>query len=223
MTQWPKQITVELLSDTTFGRGDGVAGLVDQEVEHDLATGLPFIRGRTLKGLLVEACADILFSLKTDPRAPGYAAFEAAAKRLFGQGGSLIEDAGKLRVGNAEFPDEVKKHVLQVGYSPATILDALTTIRYQTAIDETTGAPAEGSLRASRAVIRGRVFTADIDIDLPENDDYAYALLVACVRQVRRGGSGRGRGRGRLAMSLPNVDERIRLDNFRDLAERGLS
>jgi hypothetical protein len=67
------------------------------------------------------------------------------------------------------------------------------------------------------------VFTADIDIDLPENDDYAYALLVACVRQVRRGGSGRGRGRGRLAMSLPNVDERIRLDNFRDLAERGLS
>lgn len=26
---------LKLLSDTTFGRGDGVSGLVDQEIEHD--------------------------------------------------------------------------------------------------------------------------------------------------------------------------------------------
>ena len=39
-----------LLSDTTFGRGDGVAGLIDQEVEHD-PNGFPYLRGRTLKGL----------------------------------------------------------------------------------------------------------------------------------------------------------------------------
>lgn len=46
-------IKIKLLSDTTFGRGDGVAGLVDQEVEHD-QYGFPFLRGRTLKGLLSE-------------------------------------------------------------------------------------------------------------------------------------------------------------------------
>jgi hypothetical protein len=53
----------ELLSDTTFGRGDGVAGWVDQEVEHD-ADGLPFLHGRTLKGLLREEGVNILFALQ---------------------------------------------------------------------------------------------------------------------------------------------------------------
>jgi len=37
-----------LLSDTTFGRGEGVPGLVDEEVEHD-RYGLPYLRGRTLE------------------------------------------------------------------------------------------------------------------------------------------------------------------------------
>ena len=29
------KLKIKLLSDTTFGRGDGVAGIADQEVEHD--------------------------------------------------------------------------------------------------------------------------------------------------------------------------------------------
>lgn len=29
------ELHLKLLSDATFGRGDGVAGLVDAEVEHD--------------------------------------------------------------------------------------------------------------------------------------------------------------------------------------------
>ena len=47
------RLKIKLLSDTTFGRGDGVAGLIDQEVEHD-PYGFPYLRGRTLKGLLSE-------------------------------------------------------------------------------------------------------------------------------------------------------------------------
>ncbi|PVE30161.1 hypothetical protein DC030_15410, partial [Enterococcus faecalis] len=57
------EIRLKLLSDATFGRGDGVSGLVDEEVEHDARTGLPLVRGRTLKGLLVEGCADIFYAL----------------------------------------------------------------------------------------------------------------------------------------------------------------
>lgn len=34
-----------LLSDTAFGRGDGVAGLVDAEVLHD-PYGLPYLGGK---------------------------------------------------------------------------------------------------------------------------------------------------------------------------------
>ena len=43
------QLRLTLLSDATFGSGDGVAGLVDAEVQHDYV-GLPFLGGRTLKG-----------------------------------------------------------------------------------------------------------------------------------------------------------------------------
>ncbi|MBK8024610.1 MAG: hypothetical protein IPK19_25090 [Chloroflexi bacterium] len=37
-------LEVRLISDTTFGRGDGIAGVVDQEVEHDASTGLPIVK-----------------------------------------------------------------------------------------------------------------------------------------------------------------------------------
>ena len=47
------RLKIKLLSDTTFGRGDGVAGLIDQEVEHN-PCGFPYLRGRTLKGFLSE-------------------------------------------------------------------------------------------------------------------------------------------------------------------------
>src|SRR5947209_3452288 len=56
-------IHLTLLSDGTFGRGDGVASLVDEEVEYNPQTGLPEIGARRLKGLLVEECANILFGL----------------------------------------------------------------------------------------------------------------------------------------------------------------
>jgi hypothetical protein len=50
----PSFLAVELLSDTTFGRGQGTAGEVDVEVEHD-GEGLPLVRGKTLHGLLRDA------------------------------------------------------------------------------------------------------------------------------------------------------------------------
>ena len=86
-----------LISDATFGRGDGVAGLVNEEVEHDAATGLPYLRGRALKGLLVEECANLLFALGTQA-----AVFTDTAKELFGEAGSALEDDGLLHVGTAQ-------------------------------------------------------------------------------------------------------------------------
>ena len=49
----PRQIHIELLSDTTFPKGEVRASDVDVdvEVEHD-ELGLPFIGGRSIRGLL---------------------------------------------------------------------------------------------------------------------------------------------------------------------------
>jgi len=57
-----------LESDATFGRGDGVAGVVDSEVQHD-PYGFPYLGGRALKGLLGDECANILFALEQQGKA----------------------------------------------------------------------------------------------------------------------------------------------------------
>ena len=52
-------LRLELLGDAIFGRGDGVAGLVDIDVEHD-ELGLPYLHGRGVKGLLRARCSEVL-------------------------------------------------------------------------------------------------------------------------------------------------------------------
>lgn len=210
---------LKLLSDTTFGRGDGVSGLVDQEIEHDPATGLPFVRGRTLKGLLVEECANILYALR---EAPGEDNLKEAAQQLFGSGGSSLRDGGVLHVGNAELLPSLKEaaqHDINAKrLQPSDVLDVFTTIRRQTAMDEETGAPDDHSLRSSRVLLRETELTAQIDIALPDDDHAALALLCACAAGLRRGGTGRNRGRGRLEAWLEEVNMDEYLLRFEQLA-----
>lgn len=203
------QLKITLLSDTTFGRGDGVAGLIDTEIEYDVSTGLPFVRGRTLRGLLVEECANLLYALQQSHSAYLEAAV-TSAKRLFGVPGSKSEDAGLLFVGPAGLPEKLRKAVLaQVKYyksNPSTgisadnILESLTTLRRQTAIDEH-GVPVKNSLRTERAALRSLKFTAELKF-AAEPEGLDEDLLAACALCLRRGGLGRNRGRGKLKAEL---------------------
>lgn len=198
------QLHLTLISDATFGRGDGVAGLVDQEVEYDTATGLPFLRGRTLRGLLVEECANIIAVLPETIRPT----FDQAAERLFGAPGSGLDTAGSLIVGAAELPETVRKAITASVEAkqihPTAVLNSLTDIRRQTAVTEN-GAPDEGSLRAMRVILRQTQFVADLHFTpsgKEGEDELALALLAASVKALRRAGTGRNRGRGRLQAYL---------------------
>ncbi|MEW6771599.1 MAG: RAMP superfamily CRISPR-associated protein [Bacillota bacterium] len=197
-------IHIALKSDATFGRGEGVAGLVDEEVEHDPKTGLPYLRGRTLKGLLVEECANILYALQRQD-AKALDMFQEAAAFLFGRPGSTLEDEARMRVGPALLPDELREaveaHVKSKKLDPAEVLESLTAIRRQTAVNEATGAPEEGSLRSVRVVLRESPFIASLYFDDTLTEE-AKALLAACVLSLRRAGLGRNRGRGRLQARL---------------------
>lgn len=193
---------IRLERDTTFGRGDGMAGLVDQEVDHDLY-GLPFLRGRALKGLLVEECANILYAL-SEQNSVLAETYQQAAERLFGRPGAGLEDATHLRVGDALLPADLRAAVRQAveaeRISRLDILDALTDVRRQTALDET-GKPTEKSLRSVRVILRDTCFIAPMSFaGLPDERD--TALLAACVKAFRRAGLGRNRGCGRLAVTL---------------------
>ncbi|WP_071592090.1 RAMP superfamily CRISPR-associated protein [Baaleninema simplex] len=190
-------LRMRLLSDTTFGRGDGVAGLVDREVEHD-AYGFPYLRGRTLKGLLREECDNLITALPT-PSLQEY--WENVAFNVFGIPGSTRDTISTMHVGDACLPEDLRQAVayqMQLQNKKLTsvdILNSLTTIRRQTAIDPKTGTPDEGSLRSSRVVLRNLGFTAALSFEIQPSND-ALSLLTVGSLALKRVGSGRNRGRG---------------------------
>jgi hypothetical protein len=199
-------LQIRLLSDAHFGRGDGLAGLVDQEVQHD-RYGCPYLGGRSLEGRLAEACADVMDSLVRCALAVRY---EGAGRRLFGEPGSLL-NGSMMHVGDACLPEDLRQ---AVGYemehgrlTAGRVLDALTAIRRQTAMDAT-GVPKQHSLRSLRVILRSTAFISALTFrECPGEDD--LALLAACVRALRYAGSGGSRGLGYLETSLcdANGDE----------------
>ena len=202
-------LEMKLLSDTTFGRGDGIAGEVDAEVQHD-DNGFPFLSGRTLKGLLVQECADILASIPEEKKQR----WEKAAAYLFGQPGSTMDKSGHLIVGDARLPNDLRSLVQMEMHSENSekkltrqdVLESLTALRWQTAINPETGVPEAHTLRSMRVVLRGMTFRADVffddsPVDAREKDD-AEKLLTACVAALRRVGTGRTRGRGLVTTRL---------------------
>lgn len=214
------KLQFELLSAATFGRGDGVAGLVDREVERD-AYGLPFLRGRTLKGLLAEECANILYAV--DKQGKGEL-WRPVAYALFGRPGSMHDDLGQMRVSDARLPESLRESIeiaLQDKEKMLTsddVLESLTAIRRQTSMDKY-GAPERGSLRSMRVVLPGAIFEAQLEF-AQSPDEHSLALLAACVLAWRRAGTGRNRGRGKLFASLHGPSgEDITEANYRIFAQ----
>ncbi|MGB3266170.1 MAG: RAMP superfamily CRISPR-associated protein [Microcoleus sp.] len=197
------RLKIKLLSDTTFGRGDGVAGLIDQEVEQD-PFGFPYLRGRTLKGLLSEE-GDNLIAMLTNHKQD----WERVACNLFGTLGSTIGTMGAVHVGDASLPDDLRKAVaFQIDDETLTkteVLDSLTTIRRQTSINPQSGTPDEGSLRSFRVVLRDLCFTADLIFENIPSDEMLSLLAVGSLA-LRRLGSGRNRGRGHVQCTLQDAD-----------------
>jgi RAMP superfamily len=194
------KLKIKLLSDTTFGRGDGVAGLIDQEVEHD-SFGFPYLRGRTLKGLLSEEC-DNLIAVLTDECKPDW---EEIVGKLFGRLGSTRGTMGIVHVGDACLPEDLRQAVaFQIDKKTLTkteVLDSLTAIRRQTSIQPESGTPDKGSLRSFRVVLRDLCFTSDLIFEKPPQGE-TLSLLAVGALALRWVGSGRNRGRGHVQCTL---------------------
>ncbi|NJL55243.1 RAMP superfamily protein [bacterium] len=201
-------LKIELLSDTIFGRGDGVAGLIDREVEHD-PHGFPYLRGRTLKGLLSEECDNLVGILPNSSQSD----WQAIANQLFGTEGSGLGTDAAMHIGDACLPKDLREAVafqIQQGEKPkltqADVLSSLTTIRRQTALNPVSGVPDAKSLRSSRVILRKLEFTADL-IFATDPTDKMLSLLAAGVKALRRIGSSRNRGLGHVRCTLPEQIE----------------
>jgi hypothetical protein len=206
MNKTPQFLHIELLSDTTFGRGQGTTGQVDTEIEHD-EFGMPYIGGKTIRGLL----RDTWLSMQAQ-----FPCLSNAAERVLGATYSL-NDTCRLRIGDARLPEFLREIVHtaiereESPLSPTTIRNMFTTIRYQTAENRTTGAPETTTLRASRAAVRGLSFEAPLAWlhgYEPTSDD--LSVLALCVLCTRHGGLLRNRGRGHLRITFENDVEATR-------------
>ena len=197
-----------VLSDAAFGRGDGVAGLVDTEILHD-PYGLPYLGGKTLKGLLAAECGEIMYALKQAGHLQ-MAEWEEAARFLFGRPGSKADKIGRMIVGNAQLPEDLRALIQadfrllneqEKGKRQRVNLESLTTLRRQTAVDAQSGASKDNTLRTPRVIVRGTTFTARLDFTEPVSERACW-LLAACVQAFHRAGTNRNRGYGRLQAAL---------------------
>jgi hypothetical protein len=213
MSETKRDVTLhfELCSAATFGRGDGLPGLVDSEVEHD-AYGFPFLRGRTLRGLLAEEMESLLYALGKEKE------WKETRNRLLGDEARLLDETGILRVGHAQLPEAVRqliaaeveaekekarqekertgKNEQPLFFTREAVLDSVTAVRRQTAMTHL-GAPEPASLRTQRVILRTTRFEAQLHFD-EDPQPLELALLTATVMAWRRAGTGRNRGRGRL-------------------------
>lgn len=193
-------LKIKLLSDATFGRGDGVAGLIDQEVEHD-AVGFPFLRGRTLKGLITEECENLIATFPDAQKDH----WQQVANNLFGTLGSTLDTLAAIHFGDACLPEDLRAalayQIDQKTITTSEVLNSLTSIWRQTAIDPISGAPDKGSLRTARVVIRDLIFSADLTFNQTPSNDMLSLLALGTVA-LRRLGSCRNRGRGHVQCTL---------------------
>lgn len=192
-------LQITLLSDSCFAAGAGLAAEVDIDIERENETGLPIIRGRTLKGLLVEECALLLEVFRSTQ-------WREAANRIFGGPGR--RRGGSLVIENASLPSKLRKaayDALNPDRTPSPLsrvqlLRCLTDIRRQTKIN-VDGTPEDHSLRATRLAIKGLTFLSRLH-GTDGLSDKEKALLAACALSVRRGGLHRNRGWGRLRLRI---------------------
>lgn len=188
------QIKIELLSETILGSGESVAGYLDLDILYD-ELGLPFFKGKTLKGRLREEAENIVRLQK-----------ELFNKKqindLFGEVDS-IEDA-KVGFSNASVSENIKKAIKLSGLRAADIVDSLTDIRSFTSIGDN-GVANEGSLRQIRVINKGLKLYSEITLrnELSEDEFLLLGLSVLALKHI---GLMCSRGKGMVKCSLLEND-----------------
>ena len=208
-------IKISLLSDTTFGTGNGTAGVVDVEIDHD-ELGLPVLRGKAIRGLL----RDTWLSMRDK-----FPELHEAEERIFGPPRDLSESS-ILVIGDGVVDEETRQWIEAAEnrehhpLSNLDVLEAVTDIRRQTSEERSTGAPADKSLRSTRVVIGGRRLKKSMNKDKDDEEIVEGLSLIAplvwlekpkekdiqclalALLGTRHAGLARNRGRGHISMAF---------------------
>ncbi|MCK9222804.1 MAG: RAMP superfamily CRISPR-associated protein [Limnochordia bacterium] len=196
------QLKIQILSPTTLGAGQERRGTVDTDVVFD-DYGLPYIPGKRLKGLWRDAYQDVGDALWEDGiQLP-------IADELFGERGAAV--GGPLIIGDAYLPAKASMQPWlhwfiyreKPLFSKYDVLETLTSIRRQTAIDYDSGAAKKDTLRSIRVVNPGQVFVADITLQMGRSLTQKQLMgLALAASGLKCLGASRTRGFGAVRCSL---------------------
>jgi hypothetical protein len=202
------KVTVRIDSFWRVGTGRGAAGRLDALCIRD-GNDLPFLPGRSLKGLLRDAVDRAeQWGWFEEQGYPGDGPPNAGPLTvcLFGEPGFRIDTdgavnvtepvlrpaSGCLQVANAILPQDDRAWLCQKRY----LVPQLFCTMNSTAINPNTGAPLHGALRAEEVVVPLTLEAgiAANDRDPPDNWPHLLRLAAPLIRAV---GSGKSRGLGR--------------------------
>lgn len=180
---------ITFLSDWHAGSGLGSGADADAVVIKD-ANHLPYVPGKTMKGLLKDSLIDIM---EVQPNIVS----KAFIDKHFGyeikddKGKVIKTEAGSLFFSNAELADTEKKEAL------GDVSQFLYRNIASTAIDKTTGVAQEFSLRTMEVCI-----PLVIEGYISGLDKAAIPILEMGLKMLRHLGSNRNRGLGRCTIEL---------------------
>lgn len=182
--------------------GSGMPGIgdVDDTPVRD-RHGLPYLPGKTLKGLLHEAFCELAAwgAVPSNIRPTA-----GMIQRLFGSESNRgRHDEGLLRFSNAVLPEDLAAHICHKGMQ-----DGLYEILSATAIEEAGVAQARSLRRFEVAIPIELTFTIHAS-RLPEDFSIGRleAMLAAACSLVRRAGKFRNNGFGRCKLTLQGKPE----------------
>lgn len=197
---------IEFFSDWHCGSGLGAGADADALVIKDV-DGLPFVPGKTLKGVIKES-ADILaevgaFGADWVEDFFGKAAIEASKKGNNNKENPVPSQTGRAVFSNAELSGAVKAELqaastMKNGQAEQSTINAglFYRRRSQTAIDAE-GLAVENSLRTMEVTVPLTLFAK-----ISRVNDTDTANLLQCLQAIRQMGVGRNRGLGRCQFSF---------------------
>lgn len=208
-------IKIKLTGDWHIGSGAGIPGDIDSLVQKD-KDGLPYIPAKTLTGILRDACELVAFGLENGN-------WQKWVNYLFGEQPALAKEAivkeaiekeplpAALSIRAAYFSDSLR----EVLKNKPSVKNALTFVKPGISIDAESGYAKEDFLRFEEVVRGGAVLEAKCELNLPVNKDEqqtAYALLVAGTKFVERLGGKRRRGAGKCELEIKGEDIKSYID-----------
>lgn len=193
---------VDFFTDWHCGSGLSAGAYVDALVVKD-ADGLPYLPGKTVKGLLREAAKDIV-DLRFGSDEDLHASRMNFIKQAFGFFDDVDENGDKNAIrgsaffSNAEFPAPEREAIISASLAPYLYRTLSSTEISQD------GIAVDKSLRRMEVtvpcVLEGKI------LNLPDDDNFRE-IITDAMRYVKRLGQNRNRGLGRCSFSSIQIEK----------------